>query len=185
MTDLVCSNLSPSPHWPVSFRSLLSAQGHHCRNSPAFSPAASISLSLLDNSMSTQTWCNLSHLKKKNKNKKPLNHPGSPASSFSTSLNSKITLKNCWHLLSPMTPLFLLNPFYDAKSDGQFFIFCSIWQTIISSSSKHFLYLASRILLSVLCLPHCSSFSLLLVPVYLTSVLVWSSLTTYSGLCLY
>lgn len=67
-------------------------------------------------------------LKQEQKNPAP---PRSSASYFSTSLNSKTTLKNCLYLLSPITPLFLLNPLHDVKSNGHFFIFCSIWQPII------------------------------------------------------
>lgn len=67
-------------------------------------------------------------LKQEQKNPAP---PRSSASYFSTSLNSKTTLKNYLYLLSPITLLFLLNPLHDAKSNGHSFIFCSIWQLII------------------------------------------------------
>lgn len=146
-------------------------QGHHFSTSPTFSPISPISPSFLGNPISTQTWCNLPHLKTKQQKLKTLHHPGSSASCFSTSFNSKGTLKNCLHLLSTIALLFLLTPFCDAESYGQFFIVCSIWQPITSSSLKHFLQLASRIL----------QFSALLTDIF--SVSHWFLLISSKLLC--
>lgn len=100
-------------------------------------------LSLWDNSISTQTWRNFSHLKEK---WETLFHPGSSASCASTFFNNKITLKNCLHICRLQALLFLLNSLHDTKPNGCFFVVCSGQQPITSSFLKHLLRLASRIL---------------------------------------
>lgn len=112
-----------------------------------------------------------------------LHHPGSSASYFSTSLNSKTTFKNCWYLLSPVTACFSLSPFHEAKSNGQL-VFCSSWRLIISSSLKHSIWLpeySSNQLSAYLTALLSASYYFL----FLVSVLVGSILKTHSGLCLY
>ena len=99
-------------------------------------------LSLSDNSISTQTWRNFSHLKTKTRNAVP------PRLFCQLCLyfNNKITLKNCLYICRLQALLFLLNSLHDAKSNGCFFVVCHSWQPITSSFLKHFLRLAPRIL---------------------------------------
>lgn len=111
---------------------------------PKDTTAASLRLSLLHHQFIPLCWIIplahkpdvISPILNKTRTKLSLHHPGSSASYFSTSHNSKTTFKNCLYLPSPVTPFFFLSPFHEAKSNGQL-VFCSSWWLITSSYLKN------------------------------------------------